>query len=71
LLEDAGARKRISAASREIDRRLLESPYALGESRFDGMRIGFASPLGVYFEILNDVNTVIVFDVWRTDLKRS
>jgi hypothetical protein len=56
--------------------RVLWSPYAeerleqllqesFGESRYDKMRIGFLNPLGVDFEVMDDLRTVVVHDVWR------
>ena len=33
------------------------------------MRVGFVFPLGVQFEVMDDVRTVIVHDVWRIDRK--
>jgi hypothetical protein len=47
----------------------LAAPLAFGESRFEGVRIGFVFPLGVHFEVLDDVQTVIVYDVGRIDVE--
>jgi hypothetical protein len=44
-------------------------PNKFGESRYDTVRIGFVSPLGVQFEVMQDVRTVVVYDVWRIDRK--
>jgi hypothetical protein len=33
------------------------------------MRIGFVEPPGIQFEVMDDVRTVIVHDVWRIDRK--
>jgi hypothetical protein len=71
LLQDAAAQAQIAGAAREIDRRLLTAPLLFGESRFEAVRIGFAHPLAVHFEVLDDVRTVVVYDVYRIDLKRS
>jgi len=49
---------------REIDARLFDSPYTFGESRYESMRIGFIYPLGVEFEVMDDIRTVVVHDVW-------
>jgi len=57
-------------AAKEIDGQLASNPLRFGESRFDTVRIGFARPLGIHYEVLRDVKTVIVYDVWRTDLRR-
>jgi hypothetical protein len=53
-------------ASRNIDTQLRADPYEFGESRQANVRIGFERPLAVQFEVLDDVRTVIVFDVWQT-----
>lgn len=52
-------------ASRNIDAQLRSDPYEFGESRQANVRIGFERPLAVQFEVLDDVRTVIVFDVWQ------
>jgi hypothetical protein len=57
----------LAASARQIDQCLLDAPGEFGESRYDAVRIGFAFPLGVHFEVLDDVRTVIVHDVWRID----
>jgi hypothetical protein len=50
---------------RDIDAVLLDLPDTLGESRYDQTRIGFLHPLGVDFEVMDDLRTVVVHDVWR------
>lgn len=57
----------IAAAARQIDRMLLVSPAVFGESRYDTVRIGFARPLAIHFEVMDDVRTVVVYDVWQID----
>jgi len=57
----------LASAAREIDKSLIHSPQSFGESRFDSVRVGFVRPLGIQFEVLDDVRTVIVYDVWRID----
>lgn len=57
----------LAAAAREIDQQLIATPTVFGESRYDTVRIGFVFPLGVQFEVMDDVRTVIVHDVWRVD----
>jgi len=59
----------LAAAAREIDRHLITASKEFGESRYDEMRVGFVFPLGVQFEVMHDVQTVIVHDVWRIDRK--
>jgi hypothetical protein len=51
-------------AARHIDEQLHSNPNDLGESRHENIRIGFLEPLALEFEVLEDVKTVIVFNVW-------
>jgi len=67
LLRLAADTNEVAAAARAIDHRLVADPTSFGESRYDTVRIGFASPLAVQFETLDDVRTVIVNAVWRID----
>jgi plasmid stabilization system protein ParE len=60
----------LGSAAKELDRLLANNPYDVGESRDRGTRVGFVRPLAVQFEVLDDVATVIVFGVWRTDRRR-
>lgn len=53
----------IAAAARMIDQMLTNSPFESSESRFEEGRIAFSTPLGVQFQVLDDVKTVVVFDV--------
>lgn len=69
ILKGAADTAVLVAAARSLDRQLVADPVSFGESRFDTVRVGFELPLGVQFEILNDVRTVIVYDVWRVDRK--
>jgi hypothetical protein len=71
LLQASAEPAKLVAASREIDRHLAADAVAFGESRYDQVRIGFVRPLGVQFEVLDDVGTVIVFDVWRIDKRQG
>lgn len=57
----------VVAAAREIDRILLAQPREFGESREDSVRIGFVHPLGVDFDVMDDVATVLVYNVWRNN----
>ena len=59
----------LAGVARQIDQRLMDSPELFGESRFDANRVGYVYPLGVQFEVMDDVRTVIVHDVWRIDRK--
>jgi hypothetical protein len=55
----------IAAAARDLDRRLVSDPKDSCESRDYPLRIGFVLPLGALIEVMSDVRTVIVHDVWR------
>jgi hypothetical protein len=70
LLAGSEKQEQFAAAAQEIDRQLATDPFNFGESRSERARIGFASPLAVHFEVLRDVSTVVVYNVWRTDRKR-
>jgi hypothetical protein len=70
ILQDLAEQSQIAAAARDIDRFLRADPIGYGESRYDTVRIGFARPLGVQYEVLEDVLTVIVYDVWRIDQRK-
>lgn len=71
IVNGAIDRALLAAAAKFIDKALAENPNTFGESRYDNVRVGFESPLGVQFEVQSDVRTVIVFDVWRFDRKRN
>jgi hypothetical protein len=71
LLLGASDQPRLAEAARAIDQRLAKDPLAFGESRFDAVRIAFERPLAIHYEVLEDVETVIVYDVWRIDVKRD
>ncbi len=64
ILSDAADHARIVAAARGLDSQLINAPLEFGESRFDTVRIGFNRPLGILYEVLDDVRTVIVYEVW-------
>lgn len=59
----------LADAARTIDAQLLSAPYEFGESRYEQIRIGFILPFGVQFEVMDDVQTVVVHDLWRIDRK--
>lgn len=60
-------RIKLLQAVRAINFALVNDPYEVSESRSEAIRIAFEFPLGVYFELMEDVWTVIVIDIWRTD----
>jgi hypothetical protein len=70
ILRVSTDRSVIAAAARIINAWLTSDPLNLGESRLENVRIAFKHPLGVEFEVLDDVKTVIVYEVWRTDRPR-
>jgi hypothetical protein len=70
LLQAASEPPLLAMAARQIDQCLMTDPRSFGESRYDMIRIGFMYPLGVQFEVMDDVRTVIVHDVWRIDRKQ-
>jgi plasmid stabilization system protein ParE len=67
ILQDAVKQAEMAASARRIDQFLASYPIDFGESRYDTVRIGFVRPLGVQYEVLEDVRTVIVYDVWRIE----
>lgn len=69
ILQDAASQSLCAAAARDIDQQLISDPLRFGESRFDAVCVGFVRPLGVQFEVLEDARAVIVYDVWRIDVK--
>jgi hypothetical protein len=69
LLQATNAQAEVAASAREIDQQLLTDPLAFGESRFEDVRVGFSLPLGVQYEVILEVQTVVVYDVWRIDVR--
>lgn len=65
ILSKDSLRAEIANAARDIDGHLLTDPFAFGESRYENVRVGFVLPLGVEYEVLEDVHTVIAHGVWR------
>ena len=64
MAADSATRQRITEASQQIDERLQADPLADSESRPEGRRIRFVSPLGITFKLENDGRTVSVLRVW-------
>lgn len=71
LLQDLSARPQLAKAAREIDRNLSIDPVGFGETRYENVRVGFSTPLGIQYEVLGDVSSVIVYDVWRIDKRKT
>ncbi len=61
---DTALRGGITAAVAQIDRELQTRADKAGESRSGRRRILFATPLGIFYEIDDDNQTVIVVKVW-------
>ncbi len=63
LQADSALRQAITAASHTIDQRLSSDPLREGESRAFGVRIFFAPPLAVTYQVVADIQTVVVLHV--------
>jgi hypothetical protein len=61
---DATLREAIVQASRRVDQQLQSDPHDQGESREEGTRILFESPLGVTFEIDEPKKLVRILRAW-------
>jgi len=64
LAANAALRQAITTASSQIDQLLQTDPLGQSESRPDGRRILFVSPLGITFRIEEDGETVSVLRIW-------
>lgn len=69
LFRESEAPRELAAVAQEINRNLTTDPFHFGESRLQSVRVAFVQPLGVQFDVLDDVHTVIVDAVWRIDRK--
>lgn len=63
LAADSHERRLIVDAAAQIDQLLATAPEESGESRPEGRRVLFVSPLGVLFKVGGDA--VSVLRVWR------
>jgi hypothetical protein len=61
---DSPLRGLITSTVSQIDHQLQSDPFAQSESRSEGRRILFASPLGILFRLEADGQTVSVLHVW-------
>ena len=59
---DPALRKEMTAAADRIDQTLLKNPEKQGESRADGERVLFDSPMAVLFHVKQ--GAVSIFHVW-------
>ena len=62
---DATDKAAISAAANHIDALLRKDPLNTGESRTDGDRVYFETPLGILFTVGDMDRKVFVERVWR------
>jgi hypothetical protein len=62
---DPSIRPNITAAFRRINQRLRADPLGQSESRSDGQRILLETPLGIFFQLEPDGQTVSVLRVWQ------
>jgi hypothetical protein len=67
---DASERPAITAAIREIDRRLNSSPQVQGESREDKKRVLIELPLGLQIHVEFDKQLVSVAHLWHIKRRR-
>jgi plasmid stabilization system protein ParE len=63
----ADDRDAVARAADELDAALARNARVLGESREEGVRVTFAEPLGINFEVSSADSQVRVLAVWRTD----
>jgi hypothetical protein len=61
---DDELREAILQASSRIDKQLLNEPHRRGESRDDGTRILFESPLGIEYDVDEPKQLVRILRLW-------
>lgn len=61
---DSTLREAITSAVHELDEHLRTDPLAQGESRPEGRRVVFVSPLGITFRVDEGDRIVAVLRVW-------
>ena len=62
---DAEGRRAINTAANAVDQQLRSDPLNQGESRPQGRRIFFVSPLGILFRVDPQQRVVRVLQVWQ------
>ncbi len=62
---DADDKNAITLAGNQIDASLLQDAHLQGESRDGQLRILFAPPLAIDFEVIEDDRIARVLTVWR------
>jgi plasmid stabilization system protein ParE len=60
-------RNAVTAAADFLDTALSSDAHLRGESRSENVRVLFAPPLGIDFEVSESDRVVYVLTVWRTD----
>jgi len=65
---DSANRANITSASNRIDQELRTDPEHKGESRAEGERVFFATPLGILYEVDVAASAMWVLHVW--DIRR-
>ena len=48
----------------KLNRKLAQDPLSEGESRIDNIRITFADPIGILFDVDSDDQVVAVLNFW-------
>jgi hypothetical protein len=61
---DSGLRLAITRAAHEIDSVLADNPRGEGESRPNGRRILHIPPIGLFYRLEADGQTVTVLQIW-------
>jgi plasmid stabilization system protein ParE len=67
----ADDRAAVAAAANSLDSMLRRDAQRRGESRGDNLRVLFAAPLGIDFEVIEADRLVYILTVWRTDQRRQ
>lgn len=68
---DSVLRAAITSAAHSIDQQLQRDPGEQGESRGEGERILFASPLGVSFMVDEEQKVVTILHAWHYRKRHS
>jgi len=68
---EAEDRQAVRAAADRVDAELSQAPMSVGESRSGGVRVAFATPLGVELEVVEQDRVVYVLSVWRIGTRRK
>lgn len=63
-MKSEGQRGAVLQAAQMIDSQLERSPLEVGESREEGFRVLFASPLGVRYRVSRTDRLVVIVAFW-------